>query len=269
MPKYYLYINGKELDTFRYSMIQDITFEDNASGSDLLTINIEDPEFLFINDNIFLEDNKVKFIGGFDTDLPIRFEGYISIIDIDFPETGSPTLCIQCMDNTHVMNRVKKKRTWNNTTRAKVAREIFREYGFKVVIEDSGIKEDTISQSDETDIEFLVKLSEDEIEPYLVYLEGTTAYYVKKKILARQQDTLDYRDGNQTILSFSPRINKEVKQVESRYADINLKDKKVDKGQANDNTRRNVAGDDVGSVDRVNGRPSWKYQSPKEWTKTY
>lgn len=269
MPRYMLYINGKELDTFRYSMIKEITVQDNASGSDLLTISVEDPEFTFINDKLFLEDNKVKFVGGFDNDLGVKFEGYISVIDIDFPESGSPTLAIHCLDNTHVMNRVKKKRTWNNTTRAKVARQIFQEYGFKVVIEDSGMVEESIAQSNETDIAFLTKIVDEEIEPYLVYVEGSTGYYVKKKILQKQQDTLDYRDGSQTILSFSPRINKEVKQVEARYADINLKDKKVDKGQANDRTSRNVSGDDVGSTDRLNGDPSWKYSSPKEWTKTY
>lgn len=269
MPRYLLYINGKELDDFRYSMITDVVYEDNATGSDLLKITVEDPEFLFINDNIFLEDNKVKFMGGFDNTLTAKFEGYISVIDIDFPETGAPTLTINCMDNTHLMNRVKKKKTWNNTTRAKVAKEIFQSYGFKVVIEDSGTVEESITQNNETDIAFLTKIVDEEIEPYLVYVEGTTGYYVKKKILASPQDILDYRDGEMNILSFSPRINKETKQVEARYSDVNLKDKAVDKGQANDNTSKTVSGDSVSSTDRTNGQPSWKYDSKTGWTKTY
>lgn len=269
MPKYQLYINGTELDDFRYSMIDSIVYEDNATGSDLLKITINDPEFLFINDKIFLEDNKVKFMGGFDNTLTAKFEGYISIIDIDFPETGSPTLVINCMDNTHLMNRVKKKKTWNNTTRAKVAKEIFQSYGFKTVIEDSGKVEESITQNNETDISFLTKIVDEEIEPYLVYVEGTTGYYVKKKILASPQDVLDYRDGQMNIISFSPRINKEVKQVESRYSDVNLKDKQVDKGQANDNTSKPVSGNSVSSTDRPNGQPSWKYDSKTGWTKTY
>ena len=111
MPYYQIYIGGQELDDFRYSMIDNVVFEDNASGSDLLTITITDPDFIFINDNIFVEEKKVKFIGGFQNNNRVMFEGYISVIDIDFPEIGSPTLTINCMDNTHLMNRVKKKKT--------------------------------------------------------------------------------------------------------------------------------------------------------------
>lgn len=269
MPKYMLFINGVELDDFRYSMIEEIVYEDSASGSDLLTLRICDPEFVFINDKIFLEDNKIKFIGGFDSDLPLKFEGYISLVDIDFPEEGTPSLVIHCMDNTHIMNRVKKKRTWNNTTKAKVVKQIFAEYGFKTVIEESGFVEETISQSNVTDIQFIIELASNEIEPFLVYLESSTGYYVKKKILEKHQATFDYRDGQMNILNFTPRINKEVKQVEVRYSDVNLKDKAVDKGQANNNTSRPVAGSDVTSTDRQDGQSSWKYGGNGAWNKTY
>lgn len=267
MGKYRIFLNGKELDDFRYSMIQSVKFEDNATGSDLLSISLEDPEFLFLNDNIFVEDVKVKFMGGYDNDMRTLFEGYIAVIGINFPETGSPTMVINCMDNTHLMNRVKKSRTWNNTTRGKVARQIFQEYGLKAVIEDSGIKEETISQGKETDIEFLIKLSGEEIDHFLVYVEGHTGFYVRKKILASPQATLDYRDGNMKIISFSPTINKETKQVEARKAEVNLLSHKVDKAQANDNTPRNVQGTEVSSTDRSNGQSSWK--SSSAWTKTY
>ena len=197
------------------------------------------------------------------------FEGYISVIDIDFPEIGSPTLTINCMDNTHLMNRVKKKKTWNNTTRARVAREIFQEYGFKAVIEDSGTVVDSINQSNETDINFLTKLADEEVEPFLVYVEGNTGYFVKKKILEKQQAILDYRDGQMNIISFSPTINKETKQVEVRSSDVNLKDKAVDKAQANNNSARNVSGSAITSTDRNNGQSSWQYGGSGKWTQTY
>lgn len=265
--KYIIYIDGVEIDEFRYSMIQQVVYEDNASGSDLLAITFEDPEFLFINDDVFVVDKKVKFIGGFDNNMRTMFEGYISIIDISFPNTGSPSITLNCMDNTHLMNRVKKSRTWTNKTRGQVASEVFREYGFKTVIKETGTVISSIAQNKETDIEFLIKLADDEVEPHLVYLEGNTGYYVKKELLATPQATLDYRDGNMQILSFSPTINKETKQVETRSADVNLKDQTVDKGQANDNTDRNVQGDSVSSTDS-NTQPSWVFNG-SGWNKTY
>ena len=269
MPYYRIYICGKELDDFRYSMIQSITFEDYATGSDLLTIEILDPEFIFLDDKIFVEDVKIKFVGGFDNNYRTMFEGYISVIDADFPETGSPSLTIHCMDNTHLMNRVKKKRTWNNKTRAQVVPEVFKEYGFKVVIEDTGIKQESISQSNETDIAFITKLAGEEIDPYLVYVEGNTGYYVRKKVLEKQQATLDYRDGLMNVISFQPRINKETKQVEVRASDVNLLDNKVDKAQANDNTSREASGTSPQSDDRSNSKNSWVYQGNSSWRQTY
>lgn len=269
MPYYRLYINGKELDDFRYSMIQSIVYEDNSTGSDLLTINIEDPEFIFLDDNIFIEDVPIKFVGGFDNNYRTMFEGYIAVIDADFPDTGSPSLTIHCMDNTHLMNRVKKKKTWTNKTRAQVAKEVFQSYGFSVKIDDTGIKQDSITQNNETDIAFLTKLAGEEVDPYLVYVEGNKGYYVRKEILETQQATLDYRDGNMNVISFQPRINKETKQVESRYADVNLLDNQVDKAQANDNTSRSVAGTSPQSDDRSNSQNSWIYQGNSSWRQTY
>ena len=269
VPFYRIYIGGKELDDFKYSMIQSVVFEDVATGSDLLTINIEDPEFIFINDDIFIEERQVKFIGGFSDNYRTMFEGYISLIDIDFPETGSPSLVVHCMDNTHLMNRVKKKRTWENKSRASVVKSIFQEYGFKVNIDDNGIKQDSLTQNNETDIEFITKLANDEVEPYLVYVEGTTGYYKKKEILANHQATLDYRDGAMNLLSFQPRINKETKQVESRSSDVNLLDNQIDKGQANANTSRSVSGATPQSDDRTTpSQDSWVYNGTG-WRNTY
>lgn len=269
MPFYRIYIDGKELDDFRYSMIQSITYEDNSTGSDLLTIEIMDPEFIFLDDKIFIEDVKIKFVGGFDNNYRTMFEGYIAVIDADFPETGSPSLVIHCMDNTHLMNRVKKKKTWNNKTRGQVAKEIFKEYGFSSQIDDSGVKQDSITQSNETDIAFLTKLAGEEVDPYLVYVEGNKGYFVKKKILDKQQATLDYRDGEMNVISFQPRINKETKQVEVRASDVNLLDNKVDKAQANDNTKREASGTSPQTDDRSNSKNSWVYQGNSSWRQTY
>lgn len=268
-PYYRIYIDGKELDEFRYSMIKEIVFEDNASGSDLLKITIVDPEFIFIDDNILIEEKKIKFYGGYEHDYRHMFSGFISIVDIDFPEEGSPTLVVNCMDSTHIMNRVKKSRTWTNKTRGEVASAIFKEYGLKAVIKTNGNKQEDISQSNETDIQLLIKLADEEVDTHIVYVEDNTGYFVMKEILSSPQATLDYRDGAMNILSFSPRINKETKQVEQRSSNVNLKDKKVDKAQSNDNTSRNVAGKPVQSTDRnVVSNPSWKYENGK-WVQTY
>ena len=244
-PYYQLFIKGKELDEERYSMIEEIVFEDNSSGSDLLSIRINDPNFVFLNDDIFIEEAQVKFIGGYTNANRVMFEGYIATIDVDFPNTGCPSMTINCMDKTHVMNRKKKKRTWKNKKRSDVASAIFKEYGLTAIVDTSPRTEEDISQSNETDIVFLEKLAGEEIDTYLVYVEGNKGYYVKKKLLDNPQATLDYREGNMKILSFSPSINKQTKSVEVEASQVNLYDKTINKSCIDNTTPRNVQGQPI------------------------
>lgn len=268
-PYYRIYLQGKELDDFRQSMIEEVVFEDHSTGSDLLSIRVNDPEFIFLDDDIFIEEAKVKFVGGYSNEYRVMFEGYVSVIDVMFPNTGSPQLTLHCMDNTHVMNRTKKKRTWNNKKRSDVVASIFKEYGFKTVIDPSPSKEETISQSNETDISFLEKLAGEETDHYLVYVEQGVGYYVKKKILNKHQAVLDYRGGNNDIIAFNPRINKEVKQIEVNKANVNTKDKKVDKAKANDSTPRKTSGTSPKTTDRRDNKTKtqnkYKYQGGGKW----
>ena len=242
-------INGKELDLGRKSCISSIEIDEECDGSDSCTISICDPEFKFIEDNIFVEEATVSVEMGWHGDTHrVTFTGYISAIDINFPDSGFPVLSIFCLDNSHVMNRKKKKRSWDKVTNADVIKKIAQEYGFKCVIE-SGYtfkKEDTISQSNVTDIDFCESLASNERVPFMCKLIGNTLYYVKKGILKDPTSTVYYKKFPYDVISFSPKINKETKQEEVTSADINTNTKKVDKATANDdNTPRDTQGEPV------------------------
>ena len=244
-----VYINGTELDLHRRKCIKDISIEENCDGSDTCTIKVSDPNFLYIEDNIFLEDATVYVEIGWhgDTHL-VTFTGYISAIDIDFPEDGLPLLSVFCLDNSHIMNRRKKKRSWDNVTRADVVKKIAKEYGFKCVVE-SGYtftKENTISQSDTTDIEFCENLAGEEKMPFMCKLEGGTLYYVKKGVLKKPTSTLYYRKFPYDVISFSPRIDKETLKKGVTASDIDTYNKEVSTyTSTNSNTSRDVQGESV------------------------
>lgn len=265
-PYFNLTINGKEIDSYRMSMLESITFEDNATGSDLLTVTFYDPDLLILSDDIFVEDRKVTFIGGWYKGDVVQFDGWISVIDIDFPEDGTPMITLNCMDNTHVMNMEKKQRTWENTKASDVAKQIFREYGLTAKVDDTGSKEENISQSD-TDIKLLLQLADDQYETYICYVEGHTGYFVKKPNIATPQATLQYREGNGNLLSFSPRINKQVKQVKVTKQEVNLKDNKVDSATTNDTASRPTSGDTVkpnnNNPSSGSSNGSWVYENGK------
>ena len=257
-------INGKELDEARRRCIGDISIEENCDYSDTCSFKVNDPNFLYIEDNIFIEDATINVELGWHGDSHrVKFDGYISAIDIDFPESGFPVLSIFCLDCSHVMNRKKKKRSWDNVTRAEVVQKIAKEYGFKCVIE-SGYtfdKEDTISQSDVTDIEFCENLSKEERVPFMCKLIGDTLYYVKKGVVKDPTSTLYYKKYPYDIISFRPRINKETILEEATSSDVSTSNKAVDTHTSNtDNTSRDLQGEPV------NPSSSKKVYDPKTGT---
>lgn len=243
-----MYINGTALSLGRKKCIESIDFDEICDGSDVATIKISDPDFLYIEDNIFVEEAVVSIKVGWHGDTHrVSFDGYISALDIDFPDSGYPVMTVTCLDNSHLMNRKKKTRSWDKVTRADVVKKIATEYGLKCVVE-SGYSfktESTISQSDVTDIEFCESLAGEERDPFMCKLIGNTLYYVKKGILASPSATFSYRKKPFDLISFKPQINKETKQEETTKSDINTNDKTTEKSTADKDTERDTQGEPV------------------------
>ena len=226
-----VWINGKKLDLFRKQCIENIEIEERCDGSDTCTLTINDPDFIFLEDNIFIEEAVIEVNLGLQGDTHVvDFDGYISAIDIQFPENGCPVLSVYCLDESHVMNRKKKSRSWDNTSNDKVVRSIAKEYGFKCVIQPGYTYkvEDTISQSNSTDIEFCENLASNERELFMCKLIGDTLYYVRKGVMDEPSATLYYKQYPYDVISFSPKITKETRQEEIGSSDINTDDKSTD-----------------------------------------
>lgn len=225
-----VWISGKKLALAKKLCITAISIKETVEGADSATIEISDPEFKYIEDNIFIEDNKIKIKMGWDSvTYRVTFEGYISAVDINFAEDGIPKLTLTCMDNTHKMNRKKKDKTYKNTTSAAVVKKIVKGYGFKCKVDSSYkfAKQETITQSHQSDIEFITKLANDEVHPITARLVGKTFYYEKMGKLKTPRMTLTYMKYPHEIISFNPKINKESKQQEIKSSSMNTSSKGV------------------------------------------
>ena len=229
---YDVWISGTKLSMTKKECISSIEIKETVDGSDTAQIKISDPEFLYIDDNIFVEENTIKIkLGWSNTTYRVQFNGYISAIDIEFASNGIPQLTITCMDNTHKMNRKKKNATFSKCTSAEVVKKIVKNYGFTCVVDSSYKfeKQETITQSDQTDIDFIQKLAQDEVYPFTARLVGNTFYYVKKGKLGTPKMTLTYRDFPHEVISFSPKLNKETKKEEIKSATVKSSNKSVSK----------------------------------------
>lgn len=212
---YNIWVSGTILSNKKKQCINSIEIKETVEESDSAVIKIADPEFLFIDDNIFIEENPIKISMGWrGSTYRIVFNGYISAIDISFESSGIPYLTITCMDATHAMNRTKKSNSFSKCTSANVVQKIVQQYGYKFYTDTSYpfTVQETISQSNQTDINFIQKLANDEVHPFTARLVGDTFYYTKMGVLTTPKMTLTYKKYPHEIISFSPKINKETKQ---------------------------------------------------------
>ena len=228
---YDIWISGKKQGLAKKQCIQSLEIHETVEGADSATITIADPEFLFIEDNIFIEDNTIKIkLGWQSTTYRVTFDGYISAIDITFASDGIPKITVTCMDKTHKMNRKKQNKTYKNTTSAAVIKKIVKKYGFKPVIE-KGYKfekQETITQSNQTDAEFVTQLAKNEVHPFTARLVGKKFRYEKMGHLAKTPKmTLTYKDYPHEIIDFSPKINKESMKTEIKSASVHTGKKNV------------------------------------------
>lgn len=267
---YDVWISGTKLGMAKKQCINSISIKETVEGSDSATIQISDPEFLYIEDDIFIEDNTIKIKMGWDnTTHRVTFNGYISAIDINFDSDGIPKLTVTCMDNTHIMNRTKKSATFSNCTSADVVKKIVKSYGFTCVIDSSYSFEtqETITQSSQTDIDFITKLAGDEVYPFTARLVGNTFYYVKMGKLETPKMTLTYKKYPHEVISFNPKINKESKQVEikSSSVDTSTKSTSTTTGTVDSTSGSSTS---TGSSSSKSSSGGYTYNpATKKWTK--
>ena len=240
---YDLWVSGFHFEGYR-AFVETIVFKENSNGSDTLTVTMSDPTFFFSQyEKILIEEATIKFVGGFIGMPKNTFRGYISVIDFSFPESGNPSMVLNCMDQTHAMNRKKKKRSWNNKKYSDVARAIFIEYGFSADITSSGKAQKTISQSNQTDIEFLISMTDKVMDfKCITGVRNGVGYFKKMPLMMTPKITVDYRTNEGKLLSFSPRLNKETKQEEVETSDVDLSTKTVKTSTANSSTPRDLQG---------------------------
>lgn len=258
---YNVWVHGKQLDLYKKECITSIEINETTEGADTMVLVISDPNFEYIEDNIFLEDTRIKLELGWDGHTyRCTFNGWITTIDISFNEDAIPTLNITCMDDTHRMNRKKKSRTWNNVTSAQVVQQIVEEYGFRFVTESgySFTQQETITQSNQTDIDFIQSLAGEETAIFTARLVNNSAFhYIKKGTLGTPVATLNYVGYPHDIISFSPQINIETRQ-ESVSTGTVSNDKEVTTTTV---TSTSASGNTSGSLKNPSGGSTVSYSA--------
>ena len=266
---YEVYLNGEKLPQNIKEQIDSLSITDSASGCSTARIVLNDFDFVFIEDDIFVEDVPIKIEGGWNECLHrFDFEGYVAAIDIDFGEEGYPVLTLNLMDATYLMSLEEKNRTWENVTSRDVVTEIAAEYGFGVEVYPENyefILEECVSQSNASDISFIRQLADRESDLFAVYLKDDrqTLYYGLRGVLSDPVMDLWYKQETREIQSFRPQINRSTTRERVVAADIDPRFKRGDSFIADTHTSaRETQGNPVVTSSSPTGRIR---KRPSDW----
>jgi uncharacterized protein len=228
-PYFKIFLGGVPLSDIEHALVDEIIYEDTSTGSDLVSITINDPDYLIIGNRKIVKSTPCKVVGGYTNKYRTWIDGYVSMVDVNFPEEGFPSITIHVMDKSYIMNKVERKKVYKNMSYRDIASQIAKRYGLAFDGDSSGEgkkKHESVTQSYETDIQFLIGLASE--IGYLVFVSGSKLYFKDKETFIKNasQGTLWYRRHPFDILDFRPRIIQADQLDEIEESDIDDKDKK-------------------------------------------
>lgn len=203
-PYYEVWLGGQQLEGLEHMLIQEVSFEDESTGSDILTITFSDPDFIILDSAMITTATPVKFVGGWVFDNKVLFDGYIAMADASFPSDGVPSITLTCMDKSFMMDRIDRKESYTKVRYDQVATTIAQRNGLAIKTKNSGKVHEKISQSGKSDIQFLSDLA-DELE-WLVWVKGSTLYFLPVDYNQSPVKTYWWRRPPFNLMSFSPRL---------------------------------------------------------------
>jgi hypothetical protein len=173
MPIFKIYIAGKEIPSKYYEVIQEVRYEDHDSGSDTAEIQMADPLMEIMEDASIIRGSKIKIIGGWrdrsgKEDVDNWLDGYITMVDADFPDDGLPMLSIQCMDESFALDKDDEEANYTSMTFKGLVSTIINKSKYKGMFRISsksggGSKvHEEISQTGESDLKLLLRMADEE-----------------------------------------------------------------------------------------------------------
>jgi hypothetical protein len=161
MPFYYVsivdYYNAQKLGKY----IVTLEYKGSDYQANSLKIIVKDEQYVLLNTKVQGKQVKAQF--GVNGGTARYFTGYISTISPSFAE-GIPSVEVFCLDESYPLSKDKKSRKWSKVKRSDVAKKIAKEHGLKIDIQETSKVIDDITQSDETDMQLLQKMAEDETQ---------------------------------------------------------------------------------------------------------
>lgn len=241
-PLFKIYINNKLLAEEYKRYITEVSIDEADNEPTMGTIVIEDIDKVFLNNNYLKKDTPVKIeLGHYENSKKITLDGKIAIVEGDYTETGTPIMTITVLDKFKDMGKTKKTRTWKNKTKAQVVTSIAQSYGLKAKINAGKLEAETITQSNETDLDLIQRLAHE--EDYAFYISGNTLYWGFKELNKSPSKTYYYNTNTKDIINFRVSYVEKFKEEQvSTKSTISTTSQKTVKASSSSSSKKSSSG---------------------------
>jgi phage protein D len=197
---YDVLVDGQDLATEQKDRIKEIRVVDYLRLPDVCTVRMTYPRGQGVDTMPFGIGKQLEVrLGARDKLAPERlFKGQVLTLEPEFG-AGGCSVTVRAYDRSHVLNRARKARSFQNQTASDIVAKIVKEAGLDPQCDPSGEPHDYVQQVNETDWDFIWRLAERIGFEFVV--DDTTARF--RKPTAQGDIELEWPD---TLRSFRPRV---------------------------------------------------------------
>jgi len=247
-PYFQITLGSRFLTPEETALVTDVEIKDEAEDKDTANINVNDPYFRF--QGMATKGMSVRIVAGWYGGETKEFIGEVSGLTPQFPETGLPTLTIECSSKAKKGHEGQVNKAWKKMKRSEIAGKIAGKHGWAADVDETTEVVEQESQAGESDVDFLLKLARK--ENFTFRVKGNVMYFKKSPNFddLSPVTTFDYRVGNHLVKNFSPRYASDESGKDVNAATINNKSKETITGEEAASIAKPQGTTDSGTVNR-------------------
>lgn len=221
-PFFRLTIDNVPLEAWVYDMISKVQFKetDGNGAKEELTISMYDPELQIMESSLFVERTTAinLEIGYLNNNYyGMIFSGVCQSVENDYPSSGQIGLTVKAYGCSYDMSNETRYKVWKGGSYSDIVRGICQQYGLKAIVDTTAKaarrKRKTVRQNGKNDLKMLQWLAKKCKYQLVIDSSLGMCWFVSKKQKIERPNSpedvpqLDYKEGNELLRSFKPKIN--------------------------------------------------------------
>lgn len=196
-------VHTKE-DVVLTELITNFSFTDTIKGESVLSLDFKDKDIDFLENDWLKIGQELVFTFGYKNGN--RSSKRVAVITEITPVFGNIlNVAIEAEDKGLHLKKNAAQTIYKDKTASQIASEIAKKFGLSADIEDSEINYPIYSQGGKSDMELLKELAKK--NDFTFFIRDATLYFKKNLLKTSSVRTFAYKDANDIVSRFSPRIS--------------------------------------------------------------